>query len=101
MRESKERTKLTEEEMRVVENSLLFSGIKRNEIQILLVCLKSQKVSYSKGEMIFRMIRPFFRCFPFSRYDSIGCSFQIAPYMRRRRPPNRSLPRPRGRQSFC
>ena len=55
MRESKERTKLTEEEMRVVENSLLFSGIKRNEIQILLVCLKSQKVSYSKGEMIFRM----------------------------------------------
>lgn len=55
MQESKEKTKLTEEEMGVVENSLLFSGIKRNEIQILLVCLKSQKVFYSKGEMIFRM----------------------------------------------
>lgn len=55
MQENKERTKLTEEEMGVVENSLLFSGIKRNEIQILLVCLKSQKVFYSKGEMIFRM----------------------------------------------
>lgn len=55
MQESKERAKLTEEEMGVVENSLLFSGIKRNEIQILLVCLKSQKVFYSKGEMIFRM----------------------------------------------
>lgn len=55
MQEHKERTKLTEEEMGVVENSLLFSGIRRNEIQILLVCLKSHKVSYSKGEMIFRM----------------------------------------------
>ena len=55
MQENKERTKLTEEEMGVVENSLLFSGIKRSEIQILLVCLKSQKVFYSKGEMIFRM----------------------------------------------
>ncbi|MDD6241436.1 MAG: hypothetical protein PUA93_07680 [Eubacteriales bacterium] len=55
MQENKERTKLTEEEIRVVENSLLFSGIKRKEIQVLLICLKSQKVSYSKGEMIFRM----------------------------------------------
>ena len=52
---SKGRPILSEEEIKVLQNSLLFSGIKREEILVLLVCLKSRKVNYEKGETIFRM----------------------------------------------
>jgi len=47
--------KITEKEEETLRGSLLFSGIRREEIRILLVCLKSRKVPYAKGEVIFRM----------------------------------------------
>ena len=47
--------KITENEEQTLQGSLLFLGIQKEEIRILLVCLKSRKVRYAKGEVIFRM----------------------------------------------
>ena len=50
-----QKMKITEKEEETLRGSLLFSGIRGEEIRTLLVCLKSRKVTYAKGEVIFRM----------------------------------------------
>ena len=46
--------KISENEEQTLRGSILFYGIQKEEIRILLVCLKSRKVRYAKGEVIFR-----------------------------------------------
>ena len=46
---------LNEEESNVLLDSLLFQGIRKEELTVLLPCLKTRKVRYTKGEMIFSM----------------------------------------------
>jgi len=46
---------LTEAETEVLLRSRLFEGIRKEELSVLLPCLKARKALYRKGELVFRM----------------------------------------------